>query len=103
MTIKDVTQESFAREVLQWRGKVVVHFWAPWCRPCMRQNAVLENLSKSSSQAKFVTINADENQQIVKRYNIDAIPTILLFENGKVIEKMAGFQSTDTLQAKLSQ
>ena len=69
----------------------------------MRQNAVLENLSKSSSQAKFVTINADENQQIVKRYNIDAIPTILLFENGKVIEKMAGFQSTDTLQAKLSQ
>jgi thioredoxin 1 len=69
----------------------------------MRQNAVLENLSKSSSQAKFVTINADENQQIVKSYNIDAIPTILLFENGKVIEKMAGFQSTDTLQAKLSQ
>jgi len=103
MTIKDVTQESFAREVLQWRGKVVVNFWAPWCRPCMRQNAVLENLSKSSSQAKFVTINADENQQIVKSYNIDAIPTILLFENGKVIEKMAGFQSTDTLQAKLSQ
>ena len=103
MTVKDVTQESFAREVLQWRGKVVVNFWAPWCRLCMRQNAVLKNLSQSSAQAKFVTINADENQQIIKNYHIDAIPTILLFENGKIIEKMAGFQSPDTLQAKLSQ
>ena len=65
MTVKDVTQESFAREVLQWRGKVVVNFWAPWCRLCMRQNAVLKNLSQSSAQAKFVTINADENQQII--------------------------------------
>lgn len=93
MAIVDVTDESFAEEVEKEEEKtVLVDFWAPWCPPCRMIAPVLEEIdAEMSDKVKITKVNVDENPDLSKRFGVMSIPTLLLFKNGEVVNKMSGF------------
>ncbi len=100
--ILEVTDKNFNDSVLGSEGKVLVDFWAPWCGPCRMQTPILEKLQKSGTiSAKITKLNTDENPEIAQKYGISSIPTLIIFENGKELERMVGVQPENVLASKL--
>lgn len=84
------------------KGVVLVDFWAPWCGPCRMQTPILEKLSESSEiTASIAKINTDENPDIAQKLGIVSIPTLILFKDGKEMERFVGVQPEESLKAKL--
>ena len=101
--INEATTANFDKEVIQSAGKVLVDFWAPWCGPCRMQTPILEKLSASGEiKAKIFKVNTDENGPIAQRFGIVSIPTLILFDGGKEVERFVGVQPENILKAKLS-
>lgn len=101
--LMEATTGNFDKEVLNTAGKVLVDFWAPWCGPCKMQTPILEKLvSGGGINAKILKLNTDENPDIAQKYGIVSIPTLILFDNGKEIERYVGVQPENVLKSKLS-
>ena len=91
-----LTNESFENEVLHSDIPVVVDFWASWCGPCRMVAPVIEELAREySGKAKVGKVNVDEEAELAVKYGIVSIPTVLIFKNGEVMEKLVGAQSQD--------
>ena len=91
-----LTNENFENEVLHSDIPVVVDFWASWCGPCRMVAPVIEELAREySGKAKVGKINVDEEAELAVKYGIVSIPTVLIFKNGEVTEKLVGAQSQD--------
>ena len=100
--VLEVNDSNFDKEVIEASGKVLVDFWAPWCGPCKMQTPILESLSQSGEiNAKIVKLNTDESGNTATKYNIQSIPTLIIFENGNELERIVGTQPKDVLKQKL--
>lgn len=87
----DVTDRNFDDEVLKSSIPAVVDFWAEWCAPCRQIKPVLEELAlRYDGKIKVVKVNVDENPQTMTRYGVRAIPTLLAFKNGVVVQQAQG-------------
>jgi thioredoxin 1 len=101
MSIVNITDESFKNEISN--GVVLVDFWAPWCGPCKMIAPVLEEINEEmADQVKIAKLNVDDNQVTTAEYGVMSIPTLLLFKNGEVVEKVIGFQPKENLVEVLS-
>ncbi len=101
-TLPEVSDGNFAAEVLAAGGTVLVDFWAPWCGPCRMQTPILEGIAKElNGKARIVKLNTDENPQTARQYGINSIPTLILFKDGKEVERMVGVQPAESLKRKL--
>jgi thioredoxin 1 len=81
--MRDVTDASFERDVLQAGKPVVVDFWAPWCGPCRAVHPILEQLAGETDAVEFVKLDIDENPVNASRYDVLSIPTVILFAEGE--------------------
>ncbi len=89
--IMQLTDDSFDADVLKSQLPVLIDFWAPWCGPCRAIAPIVEEISETySGRAKFGKINVDEYQRVAANYNVSAIPTLLLFKDGQVVEQIIG-------------
>jgi thioredoxin 2 len=98
-----VTDASFEREVLQAGNRpVVLDCWAPWCGPCRMVAPILDQLAAESGGRYIIgKLNVDENPQTASRYGVQSIPTLLIFKNGSLVDRMIGVQSKQAIAAKL--
>lgn len=88
----NLTKENFKPEVLDFDGKVLVDFWAPWCGPCQMLTPIMEELS---SEFKVVKVNTDEEQELAVQYNVSALPTVIVFNKGQIIDTIIGFRQKE--------
>jgi thioredoxin 1 len=86
-----VTDASFAKDVLQSDKPVLVDFWAEWCGPCRLVAPVLEEIaSQHGEKLQIVKLNVDENPQIARDYQVMSIPTMSVFQGGKIVKTIVG-------------
>jgi thioredoxin 2 len=86
-----ITDASFQKEVLDYSGTALVDCWAPWCGPCRMLGPVLDELAaKYRGRVKVAKINTDENPGISNKFVIKSIPTMLIFKNGKQVDRLTG-------------
>lgn len=82
--------------VLDSNNLVLVDFWADWCGPCHRMAPVLDEIAAGSGNGFFITkLNVDANPQMAARYNVTALPTMLVFKGGQVVDQIVGVASKD--------
>ena len=89
--LKHVDNNNFKNEVLENKKVVLVDFFASWCGPCNMLSPVLEKISNSRAEFDIAKINIDENQDLAIKYNVEVIPTMIVFKDGKPVEKTVGF------------
>lgn len=99
-----ITDQTFDREVIQETGRpVLVDAWAPWCPPCRMIAPVIDQLAaESQGRYKIGKLNVDENPQIASRYQIASIPTMLIFKDGQLVDRIIGLQSKPTIVERLN-
>ena len=98
----EFTSQAFSTQVLKSHVPVLVDFWAPWCGPCRTMAPVIDELaSESGGRYRVGKLNVDEESQIAQHYRIEAIPTLLLFQNGRIVKVFQGVQSKRVLPAAL--
>ncbi len=98
----DVTDETFQAEVLESDKPVLVDFWADWCGPCrMIAPSVKEIAGEYEATLKVAKVDVDENPAVPGRYGIVGIPTLMLFKDGKVVERITGALPKNLIVAKI--
>jgi thioredoxin 1 len=101
--ITHLTSETFKNAVSSSSTPVLVDFWAPWCGPCKAIAPVLDELATEfDGRLSIAKVDIDQNEAIAAEYGIRAIPTMLLFKGGKVVEQIVGMLPKATLKAKLA-
>ena len=97
-----VTDDSFEQDVIQADLLTVVDFWAVWCAPCIHIAPMLEEMAaKYDGQLKVAKFNVDENPNTAGAYGIMSIPTLLVFKDGKPVERIVGYMPKERLMDKI--
>lgn len=98
-----VTDGTFDEEVLKSDIPVLVDFWAPWCGPCRAMGPVIDEMaSEYEGKVKISKMNVDENPSTPSKFGIRAIPTLILFKDGEVVEQITGAVSKSSIKEMIT-
>ena len=93
MAVVTITKENFEQEVLQSAKPVLLDFWASWCGPCRMLSPVVDEVAEERTDVKVGKVNVDEQPELAAEIGVMSIPTLLLFENGKLTRQAVGARS----------
>ena len=100
MAVK-LTKDNFNEMVFNSDKPVLVDFWATWCGPCQMISPIIEQLSQENTSFTVGKVNVDEEPELATKFGITAIPTLLVFKNGKLAAQRVGFISKPEIEAML--
>ncbi|HOA47755.1 MAG TPA: thioredoxin [Candidatus Paceibacterota bacterium] len=99
MFVFNFTDQNFEKEVFKSQKPVLVDFWAEWCMPCKMMSPIIEEIADEfNDRIKVGKLNIDENPFIATTFSIDAIPTLILFKNGKVVQRIKALQPKEVIE-----
>jgi thioredoxin 1 len=99
--VTDVEETHFV-EFIRTNQYAVIDFWAEWCGPCRRIAPIMEELSMEfSDKVAFGKVNTDNNQKLAREFNIDAIPAIMLYANGQLVDRIIGAYPKEAIREKI--
>ena len=90
MAVINITKENFAQEVLHSEKPVLLDFWASWCGPCRMLSPVVDEVAEERTDVKVGKVNVDEEGELAMRFGVMNIPTVILFMNGREIDRKVG-------------
>lgn len=102
--VAEINDDNFSSEVLESSEPVLVDFWAPWCGPCRQLTPIVEELaSENEGAVKVIKVNVDDASKVAQEYGIQSIPTLLVFKNGEVQQRIVGVKPKAQLQEILDE
>lgn len=97
MSVMNIGRNNFENEVINSDKKVLVDFYASWCGPCRMLSPIIEEIANEREDIKVVKINVDAEPELSAQYGIMSIPTLMVFESGKIIHQMMGARPKDDI------
>ncbi|MBU6173567.1 MAG: thioredoxin [Planctomycetes bacterium] len=98
----EFTEQAFDSDVLQASTPVLVDFWATWCGPCRQIAPLIDELAlKYEGSVRIGKVNVEDHPELASRYGINAIPTLLLFKDGEIVERFQGIPPRTKLESAL--
>ncbi|MGN0522360.1 MAG: thioredoxin [Eubacterium sp.] len=97
--ITEITAENFENEVIKSDKPVLLDFWAQWCGPCRMMSPIVDEFAEENENIKVGKVNVDEQKELALRFEIMSIPTLLVFKEGKMVNKSAGLISKAEISA----
>ncbi len=101
MAVVSTDKTSFQKEVLEYKGTVLVDFYAQWCGPCKLIAPIIDELAAERQDVKFAKVDVDANPDLASLYSVFSIPTFLVFKDGKVINQFVGAIGKEGFVAEL--
>ncbi len=99
----EISEKEFDETVnSKEKSAVVVDFYADWCMPCLMVSPIVEELAGKLKKIRFAKVNVDENANLSARFNVSSIPCIIIFKEGKEVERIIGSLPADVLEEKIS-
>lgn len=99
--VEELSEKEFNETLASSKNIVVIDFFAEWCMPCVMMSPVIEEISERFKNVKFAKINIDENSSLASKFKVMSIPTLIIFKNGKEVERMIGSQQAEVIEEKL--
>ena len=99
----EISDQEFNEIVKNGHKLVVVDFFAEWCMPCLMLSPVIEELAEEMKEVKFVKINVDDNKELAGKYQVSSIPCLILFKDGKEVERLIGNQTQEEIENKINE
>lgn len=96
MKVTEINEKDFDKLVSE-KGKVLVDCFATWCGPCKLLSPIIDEVAEEVNNCKFYKLDVDENEEVARKYGIMSIPTLLLFEDGKLKMQATGFKPKDEI------
>lgn len=90
MAVINLTRDNFEAEVTEFKGMVLVDFWASWCMPCKMLSPVVDEVAEEVISVKVAKVNVDEQQSLAARFDVMSIPTLIVFKDGKEVRRSVG-------------
>ena len=99
----EITEEEFNEIINNSHKVVVVDFFAEWCMPCLMLAPIIDELAEQENlkEVKFTKVNVDDNQELAQKYNVSSIPCLIIFKEGKEVDRIIGTQSGEIIEEKI--
>ena len=101
MAAININNNNFHDEVMDSEKKVLLDFWAPWCGPCRMVVPMVEEIARERPDIKVGKVNVDENPELARQFSVMSIPTLVVMENGKIINQARGARPKKAILAML--